>query len=146
MDKYYDELLEAYFEEADKDDNEIKVEVFKNGKEEPLEEGVYKKLKDKNKAKIQEQQDELVQKFKQAQDEFKYKYWCVRMVVTTYNYSPIKSDFYLYGSNEKPFTRKDEGWFKTWKKEMKAKKVCHYKSSYILKFENVPPYIKQYIL
>jgi hypothetical protein len=146
MDKYYDEILEAYFEEADKDDNETKVEVFKNGKEEPLEEGVLKKMKDYGKAKTREQQEELVRRFKEAQDEYKYKYWCVRMLVTSYNYSPAYSDFYLYGSNERPFSRKDTGWFRTWKKSMNAKKIAHYKATYILKIQDVPPYIRQYIL
>ena len=141
-DKYLNVVLENYFNEAD----ENRVEVY--NEKISINESLRDKLNNYNSDKIKKEQEKLLTKFKEAQKKYNYKYYCVKMIVTykEYTNTPYDADFYLYGSNEKPFTKEDKGFFRTWKKYMKAKKLFHFHTMWITKIENVPNEIKKYIL
>ena len=145
-DRELDSVLEDYFEESDEKD-ETEVEVYKDGKEVPVNEGLGSKLDEYNKKKLKEHQEKLVKKFEEAKKKYNYKYYCVRMIITYNNLDhPEASDLYLYGSNERPFTKADRGFITTWKKDMKAKKISQFSSMYITDIKNVPGSVRNLIL
>lgn len=114
---------------------------------EELHEGLLNSLMNKYKEHKEKDKQRLIIKITSAINNSNYKYYCVRMVVTTgdYNYS----DFYLYGSNVKQFTANDVGGtfsMHRWKSYMNAEKIAHYHSVYLLKTADVPIEIKRYML
>ena len=135
-------VLENYFNEADNDGETTEKEMTKDGLE-PVQEGLGSWLEEKKQKELQK----IIDKMDTILKENKYKYYVVKAVNTYRNYVYAYTTFTVYGSNVRPFTKKDKGkLFRAWKKDMEAKKLGSFMSHYTEKIEYVPANIRKYIL
>lgn len=138
MSKYLDNnhldgVLSSYFEETEFVSEGIISNAF-----DKLNQAAYEKLR--------KEQDQLIAKFEKAIKENKYRYYAVTANITYRNGVPMHSTYNLWGSDIRPFTKKDRAVFFTWKRDMKAKFITAYVSSYIMDYKDVPPAIQKYIV
>ena len=142
-DKELNTVLENYFEEADEKEV-IEKELTRDGLQ-SLDEGI---LSDVKKKQYDKDKEKMLSKFNEIMKNNKYKYYVI--VATNYymNYGTVydSTKFVVYGSNVRAFSKSDRGAFRTWKKDMEAKKLGSFWSRFTEKINQVPSEIRKYIL
>lgn len=173
-DDYLNTVLENYFLESSKKEDNGKICIDKNNKvifdkdkdDESVEESIIitenkftdiikngiNKMKKASEEAIKKDQVNVYELIKNAMDREKFKHYVILFYIRYTNVNGVNiatgSQFVLYGSNVKEFTSQDKKKFpifKVWKKEMEAKKIKSI-NSIVTSLSKVDSKIKKYIL
>lgn len=138
-DRELNSVLENYFEE----DN-YAIELSKN--DNYISEGLISSINAHIGERRKKAQEKLLNKFKEAIKNNKYKYYAVTATCIYVNGAYDHTTFILYGSNVRPFTKADKGFIRAWKKDMQAKRLMTHLGMYMEKMSEIPPEVRKYII